>query len=84
MSVSFSEVNATLTATATEVTEHDAAVQALTDARTSLASAQDVVTTAQDAVTVATDAEGTEKADVVAGINTAIQQLTAILQTLQV
>jgi len=58
-------------------------VQALADARSSLATAQNVVTTAQDAVTVATDTEGTEKADVVAGINTAIQQLTALLQSLQ-
>jgi len=82
--ITFAEVNTTLTATETEVAQHDASIQALADARSSLTAAQDVVTTAQEAVTIATDVEGTEKADVVAGINQAIQQLTTILQTLQV
>ena len=84
MPVNFQEVNATLTATATEVTEHETALANLEAARGNLTAAQDTVAAAQEAVTAATDAEGAEKADVVAGINTAIQQLTAILQTLQV
>ena len=83
MPVDFTQVNATLTQTETEVAEHDVAVQQLNDARISLTAAQDVVTTAQESVTAAIDAEGTEKADVVAGITLAVSQLTAILQTLQ-
>jgi len=83
MPINFSEVNATLTQTESEVAEHDAAVAALADANIALVTAQSVVSTAQDTVTTATATEGGEKADVVAGINKAIQQLTVILQSLQ-
>jgi len=83
MPINFSEVNATLTQTEAEIEEHDTAVAALAEANTALTTAQSAVSTAQDTVTAATATEGGEKADVVAGINTAIQQLTVILQSLQ-
>ena len=84
MPIDFAEVNATLSQTETEVAEHDTAIAALAVANAALVTAQSVVATAQDTVTAATATEGGEKADVVAGINKAIQQLTSILQTLQV
>lgn len=81
--ISFAEVTAILTQTETEVQEHATALLALAEARQALINAQNVVATAQTNVTVATDAEGSEKADVVAGINAAISKLTEILSTLQ-
>jgi len=84
MPIDFTQVNATLTATETEIAEHEAALAALAVAQQELADAQTTVTTAQTAVSDATATEGGEKADVVTGITNAINQLTALLQTLQV
>ena len=81
--INFQEVTATLTATETEIIEHETAVAALAAAQLALVAAQADVAGAQTTVSEATASEGGEKADVVAGITTAITQLTAILQTLQ-
>jgi hypothetical protein len=79
----FVDVAATLTATDAEVAQFEAAQVALATARAGLATAQSSVATEQVNVTAATEATSAEKADVVAGITTALDQLNAILATLQ-
>lgn len=83
MSINFNEVTATLTATEAEVEQFDAAKAALDEAKAALVTAQDTVATAQETVTTATETTSAEKADVVAGITQAIQQLNALLTELQ-
>lgn len=82
--ISFTEINATIAQTETEVTEYEAAKTLLADKRTALVAAQDTVAGAQADVQAATDAEGSEKADVVGGLTNLVNQANAILQTLQV
>ena len=84
MPINFTEVNAILAQTETEIAEHETALANLAAARTALTAAQEVVTQAQTDVQTATDAEGGEKADVVTGITNAINKLTELLATLQV
>jgi len=62
--------------------ELKASVLALTDARLSLAVAEDIVVEALASVTVADDVD-IAKAETVAGISRAINELTVILQTLE-
>ena len=83
MSINFNEVTATLSATEEEVAQYDAAQAALDEAKAALVDAQGTVATAQEAVTAKTETTSAEKADVVAGISQAIQQLNALLTELQ-
>ncbi len=83
MPTNFTEVQATLLATETEIQEHEAAVAALVSAQQALVDAQATVASAQTSVTDATASEGGERADVVAGITAAIGQLNALLAELQ-
>jgi len=83
MAIDFGPIETTLEATKAEVAQYDASVEALNGAKGELVAAQSAVAEAQVAVTAATETTSAEKADVVAGITSAITQLNAILTDLQ-
>lgn len=83
MAIDFSQVEAAIAATKTEVVEHEAAAAVLEAAKASLAEVQTQVAAAQAAVAEAASNANTQKADVVNGINAAIVALNDLLAQLQ-
>jgi hypothetical protein len=83
MAIDFSQVEAAIAATKSEVVEHEAAAVVLEEAKTALAVVQTQVAAAQAAVSEAAVNANTQKADVVNGINAAIVALNDLLAQLQ-
>jgi hypothetical protein len=83
MAIDFSTVEAAIAATKSEVVEHEAASAALEAAKSVLGEVQTQVASAQAAVAEAASVAGSQKADVVTGINAAIVALNDLLLQLQ-
>jgi len=83
MALDFTQVQAAIDQTKVEVAESDAAQEALDAAKATLTGVQTQLTEAQAAVAAASAEAGTQKADVVNGINAAISALQELLQQLQ-